>query len=46
MKYFKKKRCHYAAPGWWCSREPSHSGPCAARPKWYNIKGWIIMYKN
>lgn len=25
-------RCMRPPPGWWCSREPGHSGPCAARP--------------
>lgn len=26
-------RCTRAPDGWWCSREPDHDGPCAARPK-------------
>lgn len=25
-------RCDRAAPGWWCSRNKGHEGPCAARP--------------
>jgi hypothetical protein len=24
--------CSKAPYGWWCSREPGHDGPCAARP--------------
>jgi len=24
--------CNRPPPGWWCSREPDHDGPCAARP--------------
>jgi hypothetical protein len=23
--------CEVPPPGWWCSREPGHKGPCAAR---------------
>ena len=23
--------CQLPPPGWWCSREPGHDGPCAAR---------------
>lgn len=23
--------CTLPPPGWWCSREPGHDGPCAAR---------------
>lgn len=25
--------CTVPPEGWWCSREPSHDGPCAAREK-------------
>jgi hypothetical protein len=25
--------CRVPPAGWWCSREPGHSGPCAARQK-------------
>lgn len=25
-------RCKVPPEGWWCSREPGHDGPCAARP--------------
>lgn len=24
--------CKLPPEGWWCSREPGHEGPCAARP--------------
>jgi hypothetical protein len=24
--------CHMPPPEWWCSRDPGHDGPCAARP--------------
>lgn len=27
--------------GWWCSRQRGHSGPCALRPKWWNIAARI-----
>lgn len=23
--------CHLPPVGWWCSRQPGHDGPCAAR---------------
>lgn len=26
------ERCTLPPPGWWCSRNPRHEGPCAARP--------------
>lgn len=25
-------QCTLPPSGWWCSREPGHDGPCAARP--------------
>ena len=25
------ERCSVPPCGWWCSREPGHEGPCAAR---------------
>lgn len=25
-------RCEVPPPGWWCSRDPGHDGPCAAHP--------------
>lgn len=27
-----ERRCKVPPPGWWCSREPGHEGPCAAHP--------------
>jgi hypothetical protein len=27
-----EKVCTVPPPGWTCSREPGHDGPCAARP--------------
>jgi hypothetical protein len=24
--------CQVPPPGWWCSRDPGHDGPCAAYP--------------
>jgi hypothetical protein len=27
-----ERRCNVPPPGWSCSREPGHEGPCAARP--------------
>jgi hypothetical protein len=29
---FETELCHRPPPGWWCSRDPGHEGPCAARP--------------
>jgi|SRR5882672_8533445 len=26
-----KRLCNRPPAGWWCSREPDHDGPCAAR---------------
>lgn len=23
--------------GWWCSRDRGHPGPCALRPRWWNV---------
>jgi len=34
--WFKGKMiCNKPPKGWWCSREPGHTGPCAARPRWW-----------
>lgn len=30
--YDLHERCVVPPPGWWCSREAGHDGPCAARP--------------
>lgn len=29
--------------GWWCSRDWPHDGPCALRPRWWNVTGrrWL-----
>jgi hypothetical protein len=32
-------RCDRPPEGWWCSREPGHKGPCAARPHTAVIQG-------
>jgi hypothetical protein len=29
----KDQGCARPPQGWWCSREPNHDGPCAARLK-------------
>lgn len=29
--------CDRPPPGWWCSRQAPHEGPCAARPEVENI---------
>ena len=26
------QRCHRPPPGWYCTRQQGHEGPCAARP--------------
>ena len=28
----QRSLCRVPPPGWWCSRESGHEGPCAARP--------------
>jgi hypothetical protein len=29
--------------GWWCSRARGHEGPCALRPRWWNVPGrWLV----
>jgi hypothetical protein len=33
--------CTLPPPGWSCSREPGHDGPCAARPI-EDETGWMI----
>ena len=31
--------------GWWCSRGSAHQGPCALRPRWWNIDGhWLMRH--
>lgn len=36
-------RCRSALTpaGWWCSRDIAHLGPCALRPRWWNLVGRI-----
>lgn len=31
MQKYRDQGCTKPPAGWWCSREPSHDGPCAAR---------------
>lgn len=31
--------------GWWCSREKKHDGPCALRPKWWNLTRFAREYR-
>lgn len=33
----KRAYCDKAPPGWWCSREPLHEGPCAARHNYLTL---------
>lgn len=28
---------HFRVFGWYCTREIGHTGPCAAKPRWWNI---------
>mgnify|MGYP000894987448 CR=1 FL=1 len=38
LEFLGKRKCFYNFKrGWWCSREGAHSGPCALRPKFWNI---------
>lgn len=32
-------------PGWWCSREWRHEGPCALRPRWWNWSKFAMQYR-
>lgn len=46
--------CKVPPPGWWCSREEGHDGPCAARSSgrvWWIIKAiwneclcWLLWH--
>jgi hypothetical protein len=39
-------RCPLPPPGWWCSREPGHEGPCAARPTMSeSIRRYRLSYR-
>lgn len=33
MSKAKDQGCKSPPEGWWCSRKPNHTGPCAARKK-------------
>lgn len=40
------ERCTTPPPGWWCSRENGHDGPCAARPEvkdrwWHTLMTFV-----
>lgn len=39
--------CDVPPHGWWCSRRRGHSGPCAARPRWWNLAGrwWMGWFR-
>jgi hypothetical protein len=41
-----KSKCDKARFGWWCSRKPGHAGPCAAKPRWWNIRWrlWLVLF--
>lgn len=42
--YSKHPECAYRMKrGWFCSRRRWHTGPCALRPKWWNLWGHIEM---
>ena len=41
MPYYEKK-CQYGLKrGWRCSRQWRHEGPCALRPRWWNLVAWL-----
>lgn len=31
--------------GWWCSRTYCHEGPCALRPRWWNLGPSALRYR-
>jgi hypothetical protein len=33
--------CKLPPPGWKCSRNEGHAGPCAALPSQYSHRGWF-----
>lgn len=35
-------QCTIPPPGWWCSREPGHDGPCAARPRSSDAQAKVV----
>ncbi|WP_157811187.1 hypothetical protein [Microbacterium lacus] len=43
---YEPEFCAIPPEGWWCSRDPNHDGPCAAREKqrWRDSQGdtWFV----
>lgn len=37
--------CKIAPRGWYCTRAEGHTGPCAAWPRWWNVKHWWWIAK-
>lgn len=38
--------CNYQFKrSWWCSRQLAHGGPCALRPRWWNLPVWVRLYR-
>jgi hypothetical protein len=35
------KPCDGHFPGWRCTRNANHPGPCALKARWWNIRGWM-----
>jgi hypothetical protein len=42
----REQMCQLPPDGWWCSREPGHEGPCAARPIQPNRDAeWLAIWR-
>lgn len=35
--------CRVPPTGWSCSRGHGHNGPCAARPRWWNLDAHVRL---
>ena len=38
--------CNYPPPGWRCTFNRGHRGPCRPFPKWWNLRGQAWHHKN
>lgn len=36
-----EQRCNVPPEGWYCTREPGHDGPCAAKPTSGKLEEWF-----
>lgn len=38
--------CNRAPFGWYCTRFPGHTGPCALIARWWNLPEWVRYCRN